>query len=161
MSIDMYPASSEGLNKETEDAIYFFTTAFEPFSNYSAHQVEIWGKIFPTAEHAYQWHKFSASNPDVAAQILAAGSPEAAKRIATAHKSSVRSEWYARRVVIMEEILIAKAAQHEDVREMLQKSGRRQIVENNPVDAFWGAGPEGNGENWIGRIWMKIRDTMI
>jgi len=48
----MYPASNDGLNKETNDAVYFFTTAFHPLDNFSAHVVSIWDKEFPTAEHA-------------------------------------------------------------------------------------------------------------
>ncbi len=156
----MYPASSEGLNKETDEAIYFFTTAFEPLSTYSAHQVRSWGCVFPTAEHAFQWKKFSASHPDVAQSILEAGSPEAAKRIASAHKPQVLPAWYDERVAVMEEILTAKAAQHEDVRELLKLSGTRRIIESGPVDAFWGCGPDGSGENWIGKIWMKVRDNL-
>lgn len=59
----------------------------------------------------------------------------------------------------MEEILRAKAEQHQDVREILKKTGQRIIIENCPVDGFWGIGPNRNGENMVGKIWMKIRDA--
>ncbi len=153
----MYPDSSEGLNKETDDAVYFFTPAFHVLDSFSAHAIKLWGKTFPTAEHAFQWKKFSTVAPDVANAILAAGSPEAAKRIAIENKDKVLPEWYENRASVMREILTAKAEQHQDVREQLQKTGTRTIIENSPVDSFWGCGPEGNGENTIGKIWMGIR----
>ncbi len=40
----------------------------------------------------------------------------------------------------------------------LEKTDNREIVENSPIDDFWGIGPEGNGENQLGKPWMKIRD---
>ena len=75
----MFPISSEGLNRETDQEIYFFTPAFEPLDNFSAFAVELWGQLFPTAEHAFQWKKFSQVRPDIAASILAARSPEAGR----------------------------------------------------------------------------------
>lgn len=153
----MYPESSEGLNKETKEAVYFFTTPFHPLDNFSAHTVRIWGKTFPTSEHAYQWKKYSSSYPKIAESILAAVSPHAVKQIADLHKPEVSPEWYEKRVVIMEEILQVKAEQHKDVRDALKRTGSRIIVENSPVDSFWGTGPDGTGENQMGEIWMKIR----
>ena len=61
----MYPVSSEGLNIETDSKVLFFTPAFDALNNFSAHSVEIWGHLFPTVEHAFQWKKFSESNPDI------------------------------------------------------------------------------------------------
>ena len=60
----------------------------------------------------------------------------------------------------MEEILRAKTEQHEDVRDVLKKTGKRTIIENSPVDSFWGIGHDGKGQNVVGKIWMKIRDEL-
>lgn len=38
----MYPSPTLNLNRETEDTVYFFTSAFYPLDNYSAHQISIW-----------------------------------------------------------------------------------------------------------------------
>jgi hypothetical protein len=35
-------------NKETEDAIHFYTPIFYAFDNFSPYTVEIWGKKFQT-----------------------------------------------------------------------------------------------------------------
>ena len=69
----MYPDSSEGLNKETEDSIYFFTVPFEPLNNWSPHGIYIWDNYFPTSEHAFQWKKFYEVEPEIAKRIIAAG----------------------------------------------------------------------------------------
>jgi N-glycosidase YbiA len=156
----MYPDSGENLNKETKEAIYFFTPAFYPLDNFSAHNVHIWGMIFPTVEHAFQWKKFSVSHPEIAKNILVAGSPEAVKKISSSNKDKVLEQWYNERAAVMEEILKVKAEQHEDVREILRKTGTKTIIENSPVDKFWGIGPDGKGENMVGKIWMKIRDSL-
>ncbi len=57
----------------------------------------------------------------------------------------------------MFEIVRAKAQQHEDVRDMLMVTGNKKIVENSPVDNFWGCGQGGKGENQMGKILMKVR----
>lgn len=155
----MYPPLSSGLNRETEDAVYFFTPAFDALNNFSAHWVEIWGKEFPTAEHAFQWKKFSEARPDLAEQIFDAGCPEEAQNIAHQNKPAQPKDWHERKVAIMEEVLRAKSAQHETVRDTLKRSGNRRIVENSPVDRFWGCGPDGGGKNMMGLLWMKIRDS--
>lgn len=153
----MYPAYSDGLNKETDEAVYFFTPAFYPLDNFSAHRIEVWGKIFATVEHAFQWKKFCLIAPKVAEEIFLSASPEAAWQIAQKHKSLVGPEWYSRRTQVMEEILAAKAEQHDDVRDALRRTGQREIVENNKVDDFWGIGSKGKGYNTLGKLWMKVR----
>lgn len=156
----MYPASSDGLNIETDDTVYFFTTAFHPLDNFSAHAIRIWDKNFPTAEHAFQWRKFSTNHPDIADMILSAKSPHAVKEISNANKDNQPATWQEDKISVMEEILRAKTEQHEDVREVLRKTGRRKIIENSPVDSFWGIGSEGSGKNVVGEIWMTIRDSL-
>lgn len=155
----MYPVSSDGLNKETKDAVYFFTPAFYPLDNFSAHAVNIWGRIFPTAEHAFQWKKFFEIEPDIAERIFTAGSPHAVKKISEANKTKIPEDWKNLRVEVMEQILKAKVSQHEDVGDALIRTGKRTIVENSPVDSFWGIGPNQKGENMVGKIFMKIRDN--
>ena len=31
------------------------------------------------------------------------------------------------------------------------------IVEDSPKDSFWGWGPNRDGENQLGKLWMKLR----
>lgn len=156
----MYPESSKDLNKETDSAVYFFTPAFDPLNNFSAHAINLWGIEFPTAEHAFQWKKFSENRPDLAEQILAAKSPHAVKEISDANKNNQPPNWQEQKVSIMEKILRAKVKQHEDVLNVLKRTGERQIIENSPVDSFWGIGPDQKGLNTVGTLWVKIRDSI-
>jgi N-glycosidase YbiA len=149
--------NNSDLNKETDSAVYFFTPPFYALDNFSSYTVEIWSKKFPTSEHAYQWKKFAASHPDLAAQIFAAANPNAVKKIADGHRTEVSQEFSSKKVEIMEEILRAKLAQHEKVQNILLKTGNKEIVENSPDDGFWGAGPDGKGQNMLGKLWMKLR----
>ncbi len=154
----MYPDSSEGLNKETEDSIYFFTVSFEPLNNWSAHVIHIWGKDFYTSEHAFQWKKFSIVSPECANKILLAKSPYSVFKISFANKDKQPSDWSQKKIIVMEEILRAKLEQHEDVKDALKRTNGKRIIENSPVDNFWGIGPNKDGKSMLGNIWMKIRD---
>lgn len=155
----MHPTPNQNLNHATHKEVYYFTPEFEALDSFSAHAVKIWGITFPTVEHAYQWKKYSSSNPDIAEQILTAKSPHAVKIISNANKQARSTDWEENKVKIMTQIYQAKADQHEDVRDALKRTGQRTIIENSPVDSFWGSGPDGTGENMLGKIWMKIRDS--
>lgn len=156
----MYPASSDGLNKESDEAIHFFTPAFDALNNFSAHRIEIWGEVFPTVEHAFQWKKFTATSPEIADLIENAGSPEAANRLAHAHNAELSGDWHEVKVSVMEELLRAKLAQHEDVREILKLTGDREIIEHSPEPTFWSQGRNGEGDNTMGKLWMKLRNEL-
>lgn len=155
---NMYPSSSEGLNKETTNEIFFFTPAFDAFNNFSAHQIEIWGVLFPTCEHAYQWRKFNELEPQIAQNILEAKNPHKAKQIARNYNDKRIQNWNDVKVSIMKEVLQAKLEQHEDIQERLKASGNRTIIENSPVDSFWGNGPDNAGQNILGKLWMELRN---
>lgn len=57
----------------------------------------------------------------------------------------------------MKEILRAKIAQHDDVRSALRETGTDEIVKEEPLDPYWGTGPDGNGRNELGKLWMELR----
>ena len=156
----MYPDSDKELNRENDEVVYFFTPAYHPLDNFSAHVIDLWGKNFLTAEHAFQWKKFHQKHRDIANLILKAKSPHLVKKISNAYKLKQSVDWHMEKVQVMEEILRAKVEQHEDVQEILKKTGNRKIIENSPVDDFWGIGLDGKGKNIIGEIWMKIRDNL-
>ncbi|HSW99200.1 MAG TPA: NADAR family protein [Candidatus Saccharimonadales bacterium] len=156
----MYPDARQALSHETPDAVYFFSHAFDPLNNWSAHQVEIWGKRFATVEHGFHFRKFADAEPEVAAQILAAPSPFAALQLAKTHKAKRRADWDAVKVGLMAELVRAKAAQHQDVRETLLATGTKAIVENSPWDDFWGCGKDGLGANHMGHILMDVRGQL-
>lgn len=139
--------------------ILFFTREVDALDNFAALQIEIWGRMFPTVEHAYQWKKFSSSHPEVAEYIAEARNPWEAKERSSEHTSKLEG-WHEQRLGIMEEILRAKAVQHSLVRDILLMSGNKTLIENAPQDTFWGIGSGGAGENHMGKLWMKIRSEL-
>ena len=156
----VYPPSDHQLMYETDERVFFFSHAFDPLNNWSAHQVTAWGHTFATVEHGFHYRKFSDHNPKITALILAAPSPFAALEVAKLHKAKRRADWDAVKVGIMTELVRAKAAQHKDVRDCLLATGTKQIVENSPWDDFWGNGPDGIGQNKMGIILMQVRDEL-
>ncbi|MDB5183243.1 MAG: hypothetical protein JWO47_1027 [Candidatus Saccharibacteria bacterium] len=148
------------LNKEDETTIYFFSSPYDVFNNWSAHTVTIWGKEFNTAEHAYHYKKFQTTNPAVAEEIFKAPSPWACFQLSRKYKTEVEPAWNDNKLAVMETIIRSKMAQNEDVVEQLQKTGKRIIAENSPWDNFWGLGSDGTGENSLGKIWMKLRSEL-
>ncbi len=148
------------LAEGVRDAIGFFPREFYCLDNYSAFKIEYKGFTYGTVEEAYQASAFSGVAEDVAERIRQAGSPYEAKQISRANKERKRPDWDEEKLVVMEELLREKVRQHPYVLEMLLKTKDYLIVEDSPKDAFWGWGPNRDGENRMGRLWMKIRDEM-
>ncbi|MCA9328616.1 NADAR family protein [Candidatus Saccharibacteria bacterium] len=152
----MYP--DDYLNMDDDRAVYWFSSPFDPLNNWSAHALNVYGKVFHTLEHAYHYQKFVDDNPDIADEVANSPSPWAAMRVARKHAEKVRSDWHDAKVAAMESLLREKLRQNEDVAMILKKTGSRDIVENSPWDDFWGVGPNGGGQNMMGKLWVKIRD---
>jgi len=158
--MDLYPPIDQIQSAINDDAAYYFTDAISVLNHWSPHAVEIWGRVFPTVEHAYHYRKFSETAPDLADQIAAAKSPSIAMRLAAKFKTSRRHDWDTVKVDIMTELDRAKAEQHQDFRDVLFATGDRELIESSPWDSFWGCGADGKGQNIAGKILMKIRDEL-
>lgn len=144
-----------GLDTETE--VFFYEQDFYVLSNFSAFQVQWLGRLFQTSEAAYQCQKFVPVALDVALDICASRSAHDAFKIAERNKGRRRKDWDQVKVEIMREILRAKADQHEYVRRKLLATGDRTLVENSWRDDFWGWGPNRDGQNMLGKLWMEVR----
>lgn len=137
------------------DRVLFYEGSWYCFSNFSSFRVLWRGTDWMTAEHAYQSAKFS--NPDIITQIREAPSAYEAKKIAHAQQYQKIDLWEEIKLEVMEGILRAKLKQHPYIQKKLFETGRQEIVENSPADSFWGRGPDWKGQNWLGKIWMKLR----
>ncbi|MCD7889793.1 MAG: NADAR family protein [Oscillospiraceae bacterium] len=142
-------------------AIGFFPREFYCLDNYSANKIEYDGFVYGTVEEAYQASAFRGVAEDVVEQIRNAGSPYEAKQIFLANKDRKRPDWDSEKVVVMEELLREKVRQHPYVKEMLLKTKDYTIVEDSPKDSYWDWGPDRDGENNMGKLWMKIRDELL
>lgn len=114
---------------------------------------------FDTSEAVYHWEKFP-DYPNIQNEIRTSISAHEAYKIASRFISLRRPDWDEVKVDIMRSILKSKVLQHEYVRRKLLDTGNRKLVENSWRDDFWGWGPNKDGQNHLGKLWMEIRDEL-
>lgn len=155
---------------DTPERVCFYEQDFYVLSNFSAFAIDWDGLRFPTSEHLYHWLKFSDFNPNgvglglaplVAREILNAPSAHEAFKIAERNRDQRDPQWDDVKVDCMAQILRAKVEQHEYVRRKLLATGNRELVENSWRDDFWGWGPNRDGQNMLGKLWMQLRRDLI
>jgi ribA/ribD-fused uncharacterized protein len=140
--------------------IGFYEREFYPFSNFSSFQVEWKGRLWPTAEHAYQAAHFLETSPELVEKIAKAKSADAAFRIANASADKEISNWDVIKIGIMEDICRHKLQQNPYVQQKLLETLALPLVEDSPKDNFWGWGPNRDGRNELGKIWMRLREGL-
>lgn len=145
---------------QVDEFAVIYVSQVLPFSNWSAHQITAWGRLFPTVEHAYQYKKFADTDLAWAERIRRAKSPYEAKRLGW-QRIIALDTWNSEREGVMRELLTLKIAQHQDVRDALLETGNRAILEySSNGDIFWGVGPDYSGINTLGKIWMALREEL-
>lgn len=154
------PITVEYHKSDTPERVCFYEQDFYMFSSFSCFEVVVWGLRFKAAEYAYHWRKFYDTSPKVAADIINARSAHDAFKIAQERKGERRKDWDEVKVDIMREILRAKVAQHEYVKRKLLATGNHELVEDSWRDDFWGWGPNKDGQNMLGKLWMEIREEL-
>ena len=137
----------------------FYMLKMYALDNFSAFQIEMNDKIYPTAEHLYQASKFMPASTDVAEQIQKSRSPYEAKIIAHMPENAplVRKDWEQVKCDIMRQICILKMQQHPYIKDKLSESGNTPLAEFSKSDSYWGIGEDGNGKNMLDKIWKSIR----
>jgi len=160
------PIAVECHGLDTPERVCFYEQDFYVLSNFSSFNVAYKGLRFQTSEHLYHWLKFATSDdgvsakPDIAEAVKDAPSAHEAFKIAERNRDLRRPDWDRVKVNFMRDILTRKAEQHEYVRRKLLATGDRELVENSWRDDFWGWGPNRDGQNMLGKLWMEVRDEM-
>jgi N-glycosidase YbiA len=148
--------------------IYFYKVdaAYGCFSNFSPHSILLpssarqtsVGEYWPTVEHYYQAHKFQGTKFEyLMAQIQAAPTPELAAKIGRNCDYQPHPNWDIWKCEIMHRAVWQKFNTHLDIQQILLDTGAAEIVEDSPVDCFWGCGSDRTGANHLGRILMQVR----
>jgi ribA/ribD-fused uncharacterized protein len=122
-------------------------------NNFTQAKMFIYGKWWKTVEHAYQAQK--TSNPLEYDAIWKAETPRKARDLG--QKVNMRSDWDKIKYQVMKECVLAKFVQHHNLRQELLSTGDEEIVEDSPIDYYWGCGSDGSGKNMLGKILMEIR----
>jgi len=138
----------------------FYEREFYVFSNFSSFQVEWMGYLWPTSEHAYQAARFFDSSPQYDQKIKDTRSAHEAFEIAQGNKQYQRDNWEAIKKEVMLEICRHKLQQNPYVWHKLELTNDEHLVEDSPVDSFWGWGADRQGRNELGKVWMKLREEV-
>lgn len=108
-----------------------------------------------TNEHRFQAAK--AMHKEHADWVMASKSPGEAKR--RGRQIPMRPDWNNVRLDVMLHLTKMKF-QDPDLRRQLLMTGDWELIEGNTWgDRFWGV-CDGEGQNWLGRILMSVRDDM-
>lgn len=155
---DPYPVRllNEYHGLDTAERVCFYEQDFYVLSNFSAFSLMWREERFDTSEAAYHWEKFPG-HAGVRYAIFTAPSAHEAFKVAERNKDLRRVDWDEVKVDIMRDILRAKVTQHEYVRRKLLATGERELVENSWRDDYWGWGPNRDGQNMLGKLWMEVR----
>jgi N-glycosidase YbiA len=142
--------------------IYFYNTKDEYgcFSNFSAHGFELDGLYWSTSEHYFQAQKFVTTDGDYSSKIRLVKTPKQAAEMGRDRSYPLRSDWEQVKDDIMLKAVLKKFQTHQDIREILLSTGDDLLVENSPIDYYWGCGKDGSGKNKLGLILMAVR-TML
>ncbi len=146
---------------------------FEFLSHFYPSPMVIDGVYWPTVEHFYQSQK--SLDKRYYAAIRACDTANAVKRLASvvepgqydkrswfaAHRKAPRPDWNDIKLDLMRRADVAKYSQNPDLARRLLATGDAEIVEDSKRDTFWGAGRDGTGENWAGRILMEVRASLM
>lgn len=159
------PARKLAMSTTEQAEIHFYRANEKPygvFSNLFRRPMEFEGRIYPTAEHAYQAGK--ARKEEVREWILSAPSPSLVAMAAHGlYTWDIVPEWSRTKFDRMRKVLKAKFTQHEDLKDLLLSTGDARLVEagrtDNAVNRTWGE-VNGKGQNMLGVMLMEVRDEI-
>ncbi|KAG6330964.1 hypothetical protein ID866_8125 [Astraeus odoratus] len=163
--------SSKRLQKQSKPHRILFYHAHDPyygFTNFSPHPVEYQGKIYPTSEHLFQSLKFLPHRPELAEHMRTCSDrPRAVFDEAHRFNPEVRPDWLTIRIEMASASHILyiewpSLTSHHRCSSCppTDGDGDAELVEDSDKDAFWGVGPDGNGENQLGKALQRLRQTL-
>lgn len=120
-------------------------------SNFHPCQIEFCGLTFGSVEAAYQ----AAKTEDLTQRInFTMYDAKTSKK--EGKKLKIRRDWHKIKLVIMHNLLLRKFEDPILLQKLLD-TGEEELIEGNDWgDKFWGV-CDGEGENQLGRLLMKIR----
>lgn len=142
----------------------FFYKVQDPygcFSNFSLHSIDLQGQTWPTSEHYYQAQKYQGTpHQALCEEIRQASTPEAAAAIGRNPLYTEQDNWDVIKPEIMYTAVRTKFLTHPVIQAELLSTGDERIVENSPLDPYWGCGADGKGHNQLGKILMQVRQEI-
>lgn len=144
------------LSEKFNDVIGFYPREFYPLDNFSSFKVEYNGYLYSSSEEAFQANLFIDKYPKIAEKIKNSHSAHEAQKIRIMNEDKIKLS--SNEILdLMENILRCKIEQNPYVLKKLLETKDYTIVEDSPKDNYWGWGMNRDGENQLGKIWMKLR----
>lgn len=147
----------DAFDEKSMEPINFLDNRFNDLAPFAALEVEIDGVVYKTAEHAYQALRVV---PEARKKIVSTNSPLKAWREGQVCKQMGQLLEGCSKDELMEKIFRAKLTQHPDLVNVLKASKNRELLKVTPDDSYWGTGVDGNGQNKMGELWMKLRTEL-
>lgn len=134
-----------------------FRGTYSFLSNFSAYKVFYMGDTYYSAEAAYQGAKAATDLQRM--KMVRVKRPDFARRIGRNMKP-IRADWENVKLRVMYDIVKAKFLQNEKLQAKLLATRDRMLIEGNDWgDIFWGM-VDGEGENNLGKILMRVREEI-
>lgn len=149
----------EGVRNVSIEKAALFYRLKEPLgfcSNFHRAKMFLDGRWWDTVEHLYQAQKTGI--PEEFDAIWKAKTPKEARLIGqTVH---MRNPWDSLKYKTMKDSCVLKFTQHQDLLVQLLATGTDVLVEDSPVDSYWGWGADHKGQNMLGKVLMEIRKEL-
>ena len=131
---------------------------FGCFSNFSRHGIELDGKYWPTTEHYFQAQKFAGT--EFEEKVRLTQTPREVANMGRDRSLPLRKDWEQVKDSIMTRAVLKKVQTHDIVKKALLSTSHDEIIEDSPIDYYWGCGANGTGKNMLGKILVEIRNTI-
>lgn len=141
-------------------SIKFYKTK-EPWgelNNFSDFSFKFQTNFWKTSEHFYQASKFK-DTPKFNL-IKNSKSPREAFNLGNSKDQPLRENWEEIKNNVMKKALRLKFFQNKFLKNLLISTVEEEIIENSPIDSYWGCGPDGTGLNMLGKLLMEVRDEL-
>lgn len=140
--------------------IYFYNIReqYGCFSNFSPHGFVLDELYWSTSEHYFQAQKFIAT--PYLEKLRLVKTPKEAANMGRQRTLPLRSDWEDVKDNIMRKAVFSKFSTNKDIQGILLSTGNEKLVENSPIDYYWGCGADGSGKNMLGIVLMEIRQQL-
>lgn len=124
--------------------------------NFYRARMFIYGRWWNWVEAPYQ----SAKTPILEEKVSIWKTEKAMESRLLGQKVMMVPNWDQIKRDVMKECCVAKFLQHPELRKQLMDTGNEELIEDSPVDWYWGCGADGTGQNVLGQVLMEVRTEL-
>lgn len=133
---------------------FYQTNAIHGYlNNFKKAPFTIYGRTWNNVETPYQYKKTLI--PDEQKKFFECKTPREARDLGQI--VTIRPDWDDIKIIVMYECVRAKFEQNLDLKAQLLSTGMEELIEDSPIDYFWGCGKNGTGKNMLGKILIFVR----